>query len=102
MVNRTAHIAGALFLLLTMGVFASAQNAPVPPTVSHPSASAVSSRLSDLPESEGAEGEEAIETHPHHHVPPHESATDKNDDALQTTIHKNLDVDRQPSFAGVG
>ena len=102
MLNRTAHLTGALLLLLTMGVFASAQNAPLPPTVSHPSASAVSSRLSDLPESESAEGEEPKETHPHHQVPPHESATDKNDDALQTTIHKNLDVNQQPSFAGVG
>ena len=101
MVTRTVHLAGAWFLLLTMGVFASAQNAPVTPTVAHPSAAAVSSRLSDLPESEGAKGEEGKETHPHHKVPPHESATDKKDDALQTTIHRHLDVNQQPSFAGV-
>jgi hypothetical protein len=42
------------------------------------------------------------ETHPHHQVPPHESATDKNDDALQTVIHQNLDVSQQPSFPGLG
>src|SRR5712691_1778638 len=101
-VNRSAHLAGAFVLLLPTGVFASAKNAPVTPTVSHPSASAVSSRLSDLPESEGAKGEAEKETHPHHKVPPHESATDKNDDARQTTIHRDLHVNRQPSFPGVG
>jgi hypothetical protein len=102
MVNRTAHTAGAIILLLMTGVFASAQNAPVTPAVSHPSASAVSSRLSDLPKSEDGKGKGGKETHPHHQLPPHESATDKNDDALQTTIHQDLDVDRQPSFPGVG
>jgi hypothetical protein len=102
MLNRTVHVAGALSLLLTFGVFASAQNAPVAPTISHPSASSVSSRLSDLPESVGAKGEVEKETHPHHQVPPHESATDKNDDALQTVIHQNLDVSQQPSFPGLG
>jgi hypothetical protein len=100
--KRTARLAGVLVLLLTTGVFASAQNAPVTPTVSQPSASAVSSRLSDLPESEGAKGEAEKETHPHHQVPPHESATDKNDDARQTTVHRDLDVNRQPGFPGVG
>ena len=100
--NRTVRLAGVLVLLLATGVFASAQNAPVTPTVSHPSASAVSSRLSDLPESAGAKGEAEKETHPHHQVPPHESATDKNDDARQTSIHRDLDVNRQPGFPGVG
>ncbi len=100
--NRTAYLAGALVLLLATGGFASAQNAPVSPTVSHPSASAVSSRLTDLPESEGQKGDAEKETHSHRHVPPHESATDKNDDALQTTIHRDLNVNRQPSFPGVG
>ena len=102
MLRRTVRLSGAFVFLLVTSLFASAQNVPVTPTVSHPSASAASSRLSDLPQSaRGKEGEEK-ETHPHHRVPPHESATDKNDDARQTTIHQDLDVRQQPSFAGVG
>ena len=105
MLDRPIHVIGALVLLLMAGAFAFAQNPPLTPTVSHPEASAVSPRLSDLPDSNHSKGEAEKETHPHHQLPPHGSAGSNygdRDDTLQTTIHRHLDVDQPPSFPGVG
>ena len=86
-------------------VSAGAQNPPGTPTVIYPSASAVSSRLSDLRESDHSHRGERKETHAHRQVPPHGSGGGNHsdhDDALQTSIHRHLTVNQPPSFPGVG
>src|SRR5713226_4878674 len=105
---RIRYFARVLVLLVfAFGgrVSAGAQNPPGTPTVIYPSASAVSSRLSDLRESDHSQRGERKETHPHRQLPPHGSTEGNHsdhDDALQTSIHRHLDVDQAPSFPGVG
>src|SRR5260370_16182867 len=96
MMRNTLHRAGVLILILATGVFVSAQNIPLTPTVFYPASSSVSPPLSDLPKSEPAKEGAEKEIRPHHQLTPHEPPVDQVDDALQTTIHLGLDARQQP------
>src|SRR5690242_19665218 len=87
-----------LFLMVTVA-YASAQGTP---TVTYPSNSAVSPHLSDLPSSNSRAGL-PLKKFARRPLGAH-GASNKNaaDHALQNAPGRNLDVDTQPNFPGLG